>query len=391
MADAARLWALGFARGRRGGSVLLGIDQGRCVLTGSTRSCIRRPARSPRRACSATRRSAAGLGAHFCPRGMGARRANRGDLEVTERGLPLRTAASAGSPPTRCLPASKRGLARETAESPQERGLADLQDSPDEAGVRLMRRRIPAARGRTGVCADLVLPLVTGVCDRGTARVLLEVCEDGEDASVVVGPGWEVKLCEDVADVRFDSFGSQPQVLADGPIGQSLGEERQDLAFAFGQLVEDGPGARPSGSAATATCGRRPGRGWSVQSRASASSVWPGDRLRPHALRRCGSCRFVATMSCRRRRSTLPCQLRGSVSRKITWRGCLLGASRFPKRQITCSVVSVRPGVGTTQATGISPSCSSRLADHGRFADLGVQSLSTRSQGRWGRRLSRRR
>ena len=83
--------------------------------------------------------------------------------------------------------------------------------------------RILAARGRTVVFADAVCRSSL-VCVTAGPLASLEVCEHGEDASVVVGPGWEVELCEDVADVRFDGFGGQPQVLADGPIGQSLRE-----------------------------------------------------------------------------------------------------------------------------------------------------------------------
>ena len=62
------------------------------------------------------------------------------------------------------------------------------------------------------------------LCGHEATRVFLEVREDGEDASVVMGPGWEIELCEDVADVRLDGLGSQPQVLADAPVGQPLGE-----------------------------------------------------------------------------------------------------------------------------------------------------------------------
>ena len=74
----------------------------------------------------------------------------------------------------------------------------------------------------TGVCADR-FALVIAVWSRDHS-CFLEVCEDGEDAPVVMGPGWEVELCEDVADVRLHGLGSQPQVLADAPIGEPLGE-----------------------------------------------------------------------------------------------------------------------------------------------------------------------
>ena len=71
------------------------------------------------------------------PRGVGARRAKPGDRGITERGLPLKTTAGAGSfRHTASSPVSESGVAPENAESPQERELGlGLQDPPNEAGV----------------------------------------------------------------------------------------------------------------------------------------------------------------------------------------------------------------------------------------------------------------
>ena len=57
----------------------------------------------------------------------------------------------------------------------------------------------------------------------------------------------EVELCEDVADVRFDRSGGEPESLADSTVGEPLGEELKNLAFAVGQFSEFIVPARAAG------------------------------------------------------------------------------------------------------------------------------------------------
>jgi hypothetical protein len=130
LADAGRLGRLDSRSRKRAASVLLGIDRGSV----HTHRGIRGVAFGgpPPAETSMWHYPEVGRGVlHSYPRGLGARHANRATSGVTEPGLPLMTTASAGSlPHTAAWPVSESGLAPESTESPQERGLADVRDCP---------------------------------------------------------------------------------------------------------------------------------------------------------------------------------------------------------------------------------------------------------------------
>jgi hypothetical protein len=64
-----------------------------------------------------------------------------------------------------------------------------------------------------------------------------KVGEDDEDAPVGVGLGAEAELLEDPLDVGFDGAFRDEQAGGDAPVGRALGNQREYLAFAFGELV----------------------------------------------------------------------------------------------------------------------------------------------------------
>lgn len=67
-----------------------------------------------------------------------------------------------------------------------------------------------------------------------------DVGEDGEDAPVSVAMVGDVELGEDVSDVSFDGAVADKEASGDCVVGESLGHEGEDFAFAFGQAVERG-------------------------------------------------------------------------------------------------------------------------------------------------------
>jgi len=71
----------------------------------------------------------------------------------------------------------------------------------------------------------------------GSARPA-QVGEDGEDAPVRVRVGAEPEFLEDLLDVGLDGALGDEQAGGDGSVGQPLGDQREDLAFAFGELVD---------------------------------------------------------------------------------------------------------------------------------------------------------
>jgi len=67
---------------------------------------------------------------------------------------------------------------------------------------------------------------------------MAEVGEHGEHAAVVVRRCLDVQLREDVADVALDGLWAEPEGAADALVRASFGDQDEDLAFAWGELVE---------------------------------------------------------------------------------------------------------------------------------------------------------
>jgi hypothetical protein len=67
--------------------------------------------------------------------------------------------------------------------------------------------------------------------------VVAQIHQHGQHATVVARVGREAQLGEDVADMGFDGLRSQPQPLPNPAIGEALGDQAEDFAFAWGQLI----------------------------------------------------------------------------------------------------------------------------------------------------------
>jgi len=69
-------------------------------------------------------------------------------------------------------------------------------------------------------------------------RGLVEEREHGEDATVLGSVFVERELREEPADVGLDRLELYGEPLADGPVGPTLGHQREHLQLAGGELVE---------------------------------------------------------------------------------------------------------------------------------------------------------
>jgi hypothetical protein len=76
---------------------------------------------------------------------------------------------------------------------------------------------------------------------RGLHGRFSEIGEDGQHAPVVQTIRGQTELAQDVTDVRLDRLGRQPQPLADAPVGEPFGEQRENLTLTAGQLIEPTP------------------------------------------------------------------------------------------------------------------------------------------------------
>src|SRR6059058_3636934 len=65
-----------------------------------------------------------------------------------------------------------------------------------------------------------------------------EVDEDGLDAAVLGVVAGEGELVQDVADVRLDGGGRDPESFRDRAVGEAFGHQREHLPFPLGQLAE---------------------------------------------------------------------------------------------------------------------------------------------------------
>ena len=98
---------------------------------------------------------------------------------------------------------------------------------------------------------ESVLRLVEAkpVGDAGVVTLIYapaQVGEDGEDAAVGAAVVAEAELLEDLLDVGLDGALGDEQAGGDGPVREPLGDQREHLALAFGELVE-GVGAAFAG------------------------------------------------------------------------------------------------------------------------------------------------
>src|SRR5207342_135865 len=69
-------------------------------------------------------------------------------------------------------------------------------------------------------------------------RSLPEQREHGEHAPIVVLAVGQPELLEDRLDVPLDRARAEVEPLGDGAIGAALSDERENVALALGQLVE---------------------------------------------------------------------------------------------------------------------------------------------------------
>src|SRR4029453_1207856 len=69
-------------------------------------------------------------------------------------------------------------------------------------------------------------------------RSVAEQREHGKDAAIVVLAVRQIELAEDRLDVALDGARAEKELLADRAVRAALGDEREDVALAVGQLLE---------------------------------------------------------------------------------------------------------------------------------------------------------
>src|SRR4029450_6612531 len=100
-----------------------------------------------------------------------------------------------------------------------------------------MDRRYAAPAGRTARASPV---FGVGLSRR---RSVPQEGEDGQDAAVVVLAVGQLQLLEDRLDVALDGARAEGGLAGDGAVRPAFGDERQHLALALGEGVEQGAAA----------------------------------------------------------------------------------------------------------------------------------------------------
>src|SRR5215471_16485728 len=89
-------------------------------------------------------------------------------------------------------------------------------------------------------------PLGRSSTARQRGRSGAQVCENRENAAMVVGRAGDPQLAEDAVDVALDRLRAEHQLLADAVVRAPFGHQAEHLALACGELVERAVVASPS-------------------------------------------------------------------------------------------------------------------------------------------------